>query len=89
MLKSKKVVIVQSDFRAWEPVAVGKYVSQVGVGWGGVGWGDWSGKCKVWGRVGELKWWTTWWAEPSVEDNGPVAWIGLLLGYAERSWNVS
>lgn len=83
-MKSKKVVIVQSDFRALEPACCRKmFVSQVGVGWG-----EQSGKCK-WGRVRELERWTTWWAGPSVGGNGPVVGIGLLLGYVERAWNVS
>lgn len=34
LLKSKKVVIVQSDLRALEPLAVGKYLSHR-QGWGG------------------------------------------------------
>lgn len=85
MLKSKKVVIVQSDFRALEPFAVGKYLSHRW-GWGRENRVESASK---WGRVRELERGTTWWAGPSVGSQGPVAGIGLLLEYVERAWNVS
>lgn len=77
------MVIVESDFRALEPFAVGKYLPHR---WG---WENRVESASKWGRVREPERWATWWAEASVGSQGPVVGIGLLLEYVERAWNVS
>lgn len=85
LLKSKKVIIIPSDFRTLELLTVGKYLSHRR------GWGGWSG-------IGRAKWKVQEGGgasggpgcrSPGRQGTGPWAGIGLQPEHREGVWNVS